>query len=109
MSVTMRIVQRYDLPREKEFMDLEARFAALEAGRPDYPKGRRMKPLSAPEPCNTLIWECSFPDIAAARHALDFFAGDPAHEELFRQQAPLIQQVRVEFHEDLDMPGGGAA
>ena len=102
MSVTMRIIQQFDVRAEKEFMALEAKFAALEAQRPDYPKGRRMQPISAAEPCNTLVWECSFPDIQKARAALTFFEGDAAHEELFRQQAPYFRQARVEFYQDLE-------
>jgi hypothetical protein len=102
MSVTMRIIQQYDIRAEREFMALEARFAALEAARPDYPKGQRMKPISAAEPTNTLIWECRFPDIRAAQAALTLFEGDAAHEELFRQQVAYFQSARVEFFENLD-------
>jgi len=102
MSVTMRIVQQFDAPHEREFMELEKKFAALEASRPDYPKGKRMQPLSGAEPCNTLIWECEFPDLQSARAALDFFQGDAAHEGLFRQQLPYFKQVRVEFYENLE-------
>ena len=100
----MRIIQQYDIQHEKEFMKLEAQFAALEGARPDYPKGKRMKPLSAAEPCNTLIWQCDFPHIATARQALDFFEGDDTHEELFQEQAPFFRNVRVEFFESLHKP-----
>ena len=102
MSVTMRIVQQYDVTHENEFLELERKFAELEAKRPDYPNGRRMKPISSSDPCHTLIWECSFPDISAARAALDFFEGDSAHEELSRQQVAFFRSVRVEFYENLD-------
>jgi hypothetical protein len=102
MSVTMRIIQRFDASREREFMELEKRFAELEASRPDYPKGRRLQPLAAAEPCNTLIWEAEFPDLEAAHRTLDFFAGDAGHEALLRLQAPLFQQVRVEFYRNLE-------
>ena len=54
MSVTMRIIQQYDIRNEQAFLDLERKFAALEAARPDYPKGRRMKPLAGSMPTNTL-------------------------------------------------------
>jgi antibiotic biosynthesis monooxygenase (ABM) superfamily enzyme len=37
MSVTMRIIQRFKAPHEREFMAVEREFAALEASRPDYP------------------------------------------------------------------------
>ena len=42
MSITMRIIQQFDISREEEFMEIEKRFAALEESRSDYPKGRRM-------------------------------------------------------------------
>ncbi|MDO8683238.1 MAG: hypothetical protein Q7N50_07145 [Armatimonadota bacterium] len=102
MSVTMRIIQQFDIRHESEFMDLEKKFAQLEARRPDYPKGRRMQPISATEPCNTLIWECEFPDIQSARDALNFFHGDEEHEELFEKQLPFFKSARIEFYDNLD-------
>jgi hypothetical protein len=102
MSVTMRIIQQFDPVHETEFMDLERKFAELEARRPDYPKGRRMQPISASEPCNTLIWQCEFSDIQSARAALDFFHGDAEHEALFERQSPFFKSVRIEFFENLD-------
>jgi len=103
MGVTMRIIQRFDPRYEREFMELEREFARLEAERPDYPKGRRMQPISGSEPCNTLIWEAEFPDLEAARGALDFFEGEAAHEALFVKQVPYFRDVRVEFHRNLEM------
>ena len=41
MSITMRIMQRFDPTKEKEFMDLEKKFSELELDRPDYPKGKK--------------------------------------------------------------------
>ncbi len=102
MSVTMRIMQQFDPAHEREFMELEKKFAALEASRPDYPKGRRMQPIAADQPCNTLIWQAEFPDLNAARAALAFFEGDAAHEELFVKQVPFFKQAKVEFYENLD-------
>lgn len=102
MSVKMRILQRFDVRHEKEFMDLEKKFAELEAQRPDYPKGRRLQPISAHEPCNTLIWECDFPDIESARKVLDFFSGDSSHEKLLEQQIPFFERVRIEFYKNLE-------
>lgn len=102
MSVTLRIIQQFDPTHEKEFMDLEKKFAELEAARPDYPKGTRMQPISASEPCNTLIWQHVFPDIASAYQVLDFFSGDEAHEALFEKQSPYFKQVRIEFYKNLD-------
>ncbi len=102
MSVTMRIVQQFDVRYEAEFLALERQFAALEARRPDYPRGRRLQPISGGEPCNTLIWQCEFPDLEAARQALDFFHGDAEHEALFAQQVPYFKQVKIEFYQNLD-------
>jgi len=98
----MRIIQRFDAAREKDFMALERKFAELEAARPDYPKGRRLQPLAAVEPCNTLIWEAEFSDLESAYRTLDFFAGDPEHDALLKDQQPLFEQVRIEFLRNLD-------
>ena len=102
MSVIMRIIQRFDARYESAFMELERKFAQLEADRPDYPKGKRMQPISGGEPCNTLVWECEFPDIQSARDTLDFFHGDAAHEALLEKQLPFFEQVKIEFYENLD-------
>lgn len=104
MSVRMRIVQRFAAGREREFMAIERQFAALEARRPDYPHGRRLQPIAAGEPSNTLIWEADFPDLESARRALDFFAGDAAHERLIEQQRGYFAEVRTEFYQVLEMP-----
>ena len=101
--MTMRIVQRFDACHEREFMALEKEFAKLEAERPDYPKGKRLQPISGREPCNTLIWEAEFPDVEAARKALEFFEGDAAHEALLAKQRPYFRDVRVEFYSNLEM------
>lgn len=102
MSVTMRIMQQFDATAENEFMRLEKKFAELESKRPDFPKGKRMQPIAASEPCNTLIWQCEFPDIKAAYETLDFFNGDASHEELLKDQLPFFKQVRIEFYKNLD-------
>lgn len=102
MSITMRIVQRFQAGREHDFMRLEREFAQLEGSRPGWPRGRRLQPISALEPCNTLIWESDFPDLQSAQAALELFSGDNAHESLAAEQSPLFEQVRVEFYRNLD-------
>ena len=102
MSITMRIIQEYDVRNEKEFMDLERQFAQLESRRPDYPKGKRMKGFSGSIPANCLIWECEFEDMNAAHQALNLFEGDAEHDELFVQQSPYFKQVHIEFYENLE-------
>ncbi len=102
MAVVMRIIQNYDATKEGAFLALERKFAELEAQRADYPKGTRLQPIAAAEPCNTLVWECEFPDIQSAHDALDFFHGDAAHEKLLSQQLPYFRDVRIEFYQKLD-------
>ena len=103
MSVTMRIIQRFDPARERQWWALERQFAELEQRRPDYPKGRRLQPIASAEPNNTLIWECEFADLDSARAALDFFQGDAEHEALLVQALPLFVQTRVEFLQNLEL------
>jgi hypothetical protein len=97
MSIILRILQQFDPAHEKEFMDLERKFAELERARPDYPKGTRLQPLSSAEPCNTLVWQCEFASVEAAMKTLAFFDGDPAHEALLKLQKPYFKQVRIEL------------
>ncbi len=52
----MRIMQQFDPKKEEDFMKWEKKFAELESTRPEYPKGKRMQPISAEQPCNTLIY-----------------------------------------------------
>ena len=98
----MRIIQQFDPSHEHEFMTLEKKFDELEKRRQDFPKGKRMQPVSANEPVNTLIWQYEFPDIETAYKALDFFNGDEEHEVLFRQQVIFMKKVRIEFYKSLD-------
>jgi len=47
MAIVMRIIQQFDPGSENEFMNLEKKFDELEKKRPDFPKGKRMQPISA--------------------------------------------------------------
>jgi len=47
MGIVMRIIQQFDPAREDEFMALERKFAELEKRRADFPKGRRLQPVSS--------------------------------------------------------------
>lgn len=99
--ITLRILQRYRLQDEAAFFELEKQFAALERTRADLPKGKRFKPISGAEPVHTLVWEAEFEDVEAARLALEQFAADPEHEALFARQSPFIEQVKIEFYQNL--------
>jgi len=102
MPYILRFVQRYNPTERQAFMELEARFAALEQRSPDFPKGRRSQPYAGREPSNTLIWECEVPSLAAAQAALARIAGNPEHESLFRQQVPFMQDLYTEINEVLE-------
>jgi hypothetical protein len=102
MGIVMRIIQQFDPAREDEFMALERKFDELEKERTDFPKGKRMQPVSSAEPVNTLIWQCEFPDIETAFISLNFFEGDVAHDKLYRQQVELMKSIRIEFYKTLE-------
>jgi len=102
MSITMRIMQQFDATKENAFMELEKKFAELERKRKDFPKGKRLQPISAAEPCNTLIWECVFPNMESAYRVLDFFSGDKDHEALLEKQLPFFRSVKIEFYKNLE-------
>jgi hypothetical protein len=102
MGIVMKISQQFNPSQEDAFMLLEKKFHQLELGRLDYPKGKRMQPLSAQEPLNTLIWQYEFKDLETAYSTLNFFKGDEGHEVLFREQVAFIKDVKIEFYKTLD-------
>ena len=102
MGIVMRIIQQFDPGHEDDFMALERKFAELEKRRPDFPRGKRMQPVSSAEPVNTLIWQCEFPEIETAFMALNFFDGDKEHDALFKQQVVFMKNIRIEFYKTLD-------
>jgi len=97
----MRLSQQFDPAHEKEFFELEAQFQKLEEKYKDFPKGKRMSPIAAEEPCNTLIWECEFDSIQKAYEALDFFKNNDEHEKLFEKQKHYIKNVKIKFYRNL--------
>jgi len=102
MPYILRFVQRYNPADRKAFMDLEAKFAALERKYPDFPKGTRSQPYAGREPSNTLIWQSEVPSLSEAQAALARIAGDPEHEALFRQQVPFMSDLYTEIYEVLE-------
>jgi hypothetical protein len=97
----MRLVQRFQAAKKREFIDLERQFAQLEA-RGILPKGERMFPLASRDPGNTLIWQSRFPTLKAAHDCLQQFEASPEHNELAQKQAPFFEDTWVEFYEILD-------
>jgi hypothetical protein len=103
MAFVLRFVQGYAVGDREAFLALESRFAEMERRRPDWPRGRRMRPYAGAEPTNTIVWEAEFPTLPEALAALDRIAGDEEHEALFREQAPLMTSSRTEIYETLDL------
>lgn len=102
MAYKMRLIQKYQIGKEDLFWDLEKQFAELEKRRPDFPKGRRYKPVSAMIPLNALIVEWEFQSLDEAKNCLSFFLGDKEHDVLYQKQSPLMEDVMVEFYETKD-------
>ncbi len=103
MHYVLRFVQHFNLPDEQKFLALERQFADLEQTHANFPKGRRLQPLTGREPRHTLVWECELPSLAAVTEALATFAASADHDRLFQQQAPTMLDSYTEIYEVLDM------
>jgi len=101
MAIVMRFVQRFQAAKRTEFMELEKEFALLER-QGILPRGQRMVPIASREPGNTLIWESTFEDLAAAEKALKALEQGEEHRKLFEKQVPFFEDAWVEFYEVLD-------
>jgi len=103
MKVYMRMLWQFDITEEARFMELEKQFVELELRRPDYPKGgRRMQPISAGIPCNSITWEKQFDSLDEAYAAALFFREDDEHERLCELQRPFFRNFRIEFYKILE-------
>jgi hypothetical protein len=103
MHYVLRFVQHFNLADERIFMALERQFAELERQHAQFPKGRRLQPISGREPRHTLVWECEMPSLAAVNEALATFSATMDHERPFQQQAPTMLDSSTEIYEVLDM------
>jgi hypothetical protein len=102
MPYILRFVQRYRPADEAAFMKLEARFAALEQRRRDFPKGRRSRPYSGREATHTLVWECQFETLTAAQEGLDRISSSREHARLLEKQVPFFLEAFTEIYEVLE-------
>ena len=102
MAYIVRFVQHYHPEQRAAFMEVEAKFAAMEQRRTDWPKGRRSQPFAGREPSHTLIWESEFPSLAEAEGALSKISTDAEHTALFAEQAPYMTTSYAEINEILD-------
>ena len=107
MPFNLRFVQRFRAADENAFMDLEARFAALERRKPDWPKGRGSRPFAGRDPVHTLIWECELPTLDAVNTGAARLANDPDHERLLKRRIPYFLEAWTEIYEVLEFPEHG--
>jgi hypothetical protein len=105
MAFVLRFVQRYRPADEKRFLDLEAKFAALERRHRDFPKGRRLRPHAGREPAHTLIWECEFPSLEALQRGLHRITCSREHARLLEKQVPFFREAWTEIYEVLELEG----
>ncbi len=84
-------------------MTLERQFAELEQRHSEFPKGRRLQPLSGREPRHTLIWECEMPSLAAVNEALATLSASADHDALFQRQGPTMMDSFTEVYEVLEL------
>ncbi len=103
MPYIVRFIQRYAPEQRTAFMKVEAKFAAMEQRRNDFPRGRRSQPYAGREPSNTLIWECEFPSLAEAKAALAKISSDQEHETLLREQVGYMSELYTEIDEILEL------
>jgi hypothetical protein len=103
MSYILRFVQTYEPTAAEQFFELEAQFKDLERRSPHFPQGQRSQPLLEGELTNTLIWEGEFSSLQKLQDALKTIADDPTHTALFREQLPLITEMRTEIYKILEL------
>jgi hypothetical protein len=103
MPYILRFVQTYEPTAAERFFKLEAEFKDLERRSPHFPQGRRSQLLLEGELTNTLIWEGEFSSLQKLQDALNTIADDPTHTALFREQLPLITEMRTEIYKVLEL------
>lgn len=98
MGYKLRFVQKIEMGKIDEFLELEKQFAQFEQQYPEFPEGNRYLPLSGMHPSNILIWECDFKSLEELNKAHQFLMGDNRHEELFKEQAQYMVDAYTEIY-----------
>jgi hypothetical protein len=101
MAYKLRLVQKFQESKKKEFLALEKRFIQLETADSYFPKGKRYLTYSGREALNTLIWECEFTNIGEVHQALEYMQNNTGHEELFAQQVNYFCESYTEIYQSL--------
>jgi len=109
MPYVLRFVQRFRAADEGAFLALEAEFADLERRHAELPQGRRSRPYAGREPNHTLVWECEFPSLDAARDGLSRIAASEEHARLLARQSPMFLEAWTEIYEVLELLPPGRA
>lgn len=102
MAFVLRFVQRYRPVNREKFMEIEAKFVAMEKRREGYPKGRRSQPYTGMLATNTIICEFQFDTLGEAEAGLAMISSDPEHDKLLAEQLPYMQDSYSEIYEVLE-------
>ena len=102
MPYKLRFVQKFVLARTKEFLEIEKQFAGFEEKYPEFPKGKRYRPIAGKEPSNTLIWECDFETLDTLFQTHAFLMSDDRHEDLFQDQSQYMLDNYTEIYGPYD-------
>jgi len=102
MPFVLRFVQGYRPANREKFMAVEAKFAAMEKRRTEYPKGRRLQPYTGRLATNTIICEFQFDTLREAEDALAMISADGEHDSLLAEQLPYMEDSYSEIYEVLE-------
>ncbi len=102
MAFRLRFVQRYRPASREKFMEIEAKFAAMERRRGEYPEGRRLEPYTGRDATNTIVCEFEFETLAEAEGALAMISADSEHDALLSEQLPYMEDSYTEIYQVLD-------
>ncbi len=101
MPYKVRFLQRFPVASKSEFLNLEEKYTDLERRYPEFPKARRFLPYASGEATNTLICELEFATVQEADAAIEFFAHNPHHDEIFKLQSEYMLDCRTEIYEEI--------
>jgi hypothetical protein len=102
MAFLLRFVQGYRPANRDKFMELEAKFAAMEQSRPEYPEGRRLQPHTGRLATNTIVCEFQFDTLEQAQKGLAMIESDEQHGKLLAEQLPYMEDSYTEIYEVLE-------
>jgi meiotically up-regulated gene 157 (Mug157) protein len=105
VAVLARLVQEYQIDQRDRFYEVEAKFDDALRAKPYFREGRRVEPIAAPHPANTMIWEATFESLAEAEAAFAAIDIDPDHIRLLAEQLPSFTRRWVEYYNVIEPDG----